>query len=191
MYNIQKCNLYINRENLINIVENIGSYKTNIIEKLNNNSFNGKEINIILDGMSSSDPGITVNSLEGLKNCILWWCNDEIEIVIIIDNFQWNLSKVCWVNKKDTSIKRYQVLDSTDLYEKILVTDVLYNKVLNRYKLPYNEIRPMDENLNGYDLNEFTDDSKWFGFYGGSEFAWFIKNIFNKQLANIAIIKED
>ena len=96
-----------------------------------------------------------------------------------------------WVNKKDTSIKRYQVLDSSDLYEKILVTDVLYNKVLNHYKLPYNEIRPIDENLNCYDLNEFTDDSKWFGFYGGSEFAWFIKNIFNKQLANIAIIKED
>ena len=195
----------ISRENYNNILDAIGRFDKKIITGIKQNIINKKHFEEIeRDSMENSDPGILVLGTDGkFYNCLMWWENEDIEIVVGIDDKYFNSSRVCYIKNKHTNdVQRHLLRDSSDMYFSNLEMGISKEEIeeklldlnssdLNNIILQYREIRPIiSKDGCGMDYEYYPNSEEWLGCYVDvSGLGWFIKYIFNKGLANIAIIE--
>ena len=194
----------ISRRKYNHIMELISSFDKNVIHNIRNDIEKIKQIELERDSLASCDPGILALGKDGkFYDCIMWWENEDIEIIVVIDDKYFNLTRVCYIKNKHTNdVQRYLLRDSSDIYFSNLEMGITKEEIganlldldlkdLSNIFLRYREIRPIvDMNNCGNDYEDYLNLEEWLGCYVDvSCLGWFIKYIFNNGLANIAIIK--
>ena len=199
----QEINKAISRRFVIDIINKIGCYDKNVFLDLQKNiGPKYDKYNIYLDGMDSCDPGIKISSLrDGFKDYVLWWEDDNVEFVVIIDGEEsWNSTNVCYVRNKHTNkVDRSLIIDSISSYIKMDMEESIKGVDFAAFLQEctgqvielehYCDVRPIIADGLGEDLEDYPNPEVWIGwYYDKAHLNWFINNIFNNGLANIAVI---
>lgn len=214
---INKIGSYNREENLINFIKENWNKK--------DQTFHNE---VLLDSMASCDPGITIryrgagshldideklgknksNNFTDFTNCVLFWEDSFVQIIVVVDGKVWNSSIVVYIKSKLTNeVRRSLIIDSEDIYVKYNnrvikinlikgndeeVRDKIYNKSSkdDQVFLHYREIRPIVRGV-GEDIEDYPNNEDWVGGYYEdiTSFGWFIKYVFNCGRARIIEIE--